>query len=192
MVCAMPSKKRLVRLRRRSYPDYVRPLPPTFKVPPMPTRLFTAPLMDAMPDRVFAGPVRRYDIQTRGQIPAQWDAYNYAYQRASSPSPDDYYGLVFNHDAATGCFDYMCGQVLLPDVVLPDGFRTLSVPIGNWARFVTKDHIATMNSAWAEVMGHWLGQPGCIPRDGPSIEYYSPAFDGATGRGGYEIWLPVV
>ena len=162
------------------------------KVPLMTTRLFTAPTIDALPGRIFAGPVRRYDMQTRGQIPAQWDAYNQANLRAPSSSPDDYFGLVFNHDAASGAFDYMCGQVLLPDVMLPEPFRTLSVPAGNWARFVTKDHIATMNSAWAEVMGHWLGQPGCIPRDGPSVEYYPPTFDGATGLGGYEIWLPVV
>ena len=158
----------------------------------MTPHLFTAPLMDTMPDRVFAGLVRRYDTQTRGQIPAQWDAYNHANLRAPSPSPEDYFRLVFNQSAITGGFDYVCGQVLVPDVMLPKAFRTLSVPADKWAPFVTKDHIATMNSAWAEVMGHWLGQPGCIPRDGPSIKYYMPAFDGATGQRGYEVWLPVV
>ena len=54
------------------------------KVPLMTTRLFTAPTIDALPGRIFAGPVRRYDMQTRGKIPAQWDAYNQANLRAPS------------------------------------------------------------------------------------------------------------
>jgi AraC family transcriptional regulator len=154
-------------------------------------KIFSGPRIEFMPAQVFAGPVQRYDMQTRGEIPAQWDAYNAANLRAPSPSAEDYFALVFNFDAATGAFDYMCGQVLTPGAALPKGFQSLTVAAGNWARFGTGGHISTMNDAWGEVMGHWMAQPGCTPREGPSMEYYPPAFDGMTGEGGYEIWMPV-
>jgi AraC family transcriptional regulator len=54
-----------------------------------------------------------------------------------------------------------------------------------------RDSIAEMPAVWAEIHGHWLQQPEWHPRPGPSVEYYPPAFDGATGQGGYEIWVPV-
>jgi AraC family transcriptional regulator len=161
------------------------------EVQPMTTRIFTAPTPEPMPALVFAGPVQRYDMQTRSAIPAQWDAYNQADLRAASPKPEDYFGIVFNFAEDKGAFDYMCGQFLTQGAALPLGFKTLKVPAGAWARFVTTGHISTMQNAWGEVMGHWLGQPGLIPREGPSIEYYPPHFDGMSGNGGYEIWVPV-
>jgi AraC family transcriptional regulator len=162
-----------------------------FGVKPMTKNIFSGPNLVEMPSCEFAGTVRRYDMRSRGEIPAQWDAYNDAGLRAASPDPHEYFGLVFNFDEATGTFDYMCGQLILKGSPLPLGFKTLLVPGGNWAKFSTSAHISTMQSAWAEVMGQWLGQPGCIPREGPSIEYYPSSFNSRTGDGGYEIWMPV-
>ena len=48
-----------------------------------------------------------------------------------------------------------------------------------------------MQSAWGEVYNHWADQPGCGPVAGPSVEYYPPEFNGMTGNGGYELWIPV-
>ncbi len=158
----------------------------------MTPRLFAGPRIEALQDAVYAGPVQRYDMQTRSAIPAQWAAYNQHHIRAPSPDPDDYFGVVFDFSEATGSFDYMCAQTLGKGAALPEGFRRLTVPAGNWAKFTTSGHISTMQNAWAEVMGHWLGQPGCVPRPGPSIEYYPPGFNGMTGNGGFEIWMPVV
>ena len=157
----------------------------------MTTRLFAGPKIEHLPARSFCGPVARYDMTTRSAIPAQWQAYNDADLRAPSPAPEEYFGIVFNFDAAKGSFDYMCGQELTKGATLPEGFKVLQVPAGPWAKFITQDHISTMQNAWGEVMGHWLGQPGCIPREGPTMEFYPPEFDGETGTGGYQIWMPV-
>lgn len=155
-------------------------------------RIFTRPRIERKPARIYAGPVQHYDMQTRSAIPAQWQSYNEVGLRAPTPAEDDYYGVVFNFSQATGMFDYMCGQVLTADAALPDGFSSLKVAAGNWACFATTGHISTMPAAWGEIMGHWLTQPGCTAREGPSIEFYPPSFDGMTGNGGYEIWMPVV
>lgn len=155
------------------------------------TLIFDAPRIETFPTRHLAGPVRRYSMQTRAAIPAQWVAYNTEGERAPSLSPEDYYGLAFGFSEATGEFDYLCGQEVAADVPLPEGFARVATPAGRWARFVTRGHVSTMQSAWGEVYNHWMGQPGCLPRKGPSVEYYPPAFNGMTGHGGYELWVPV-
>ena len=49
-----------------------------------------------------------------------------------------------------------------------------------------------MQAAWGEVYNHWASQPDCGPRSGPGVEFYPPEFDGMTGNGGYELWIPVL
>ncbi len=153
-------------------------------------KLLSAPRIQVMPTRHFAGPVQRYDMQTRAGIPAQWDAYNAKAVRVTGAIPDGYYGLVFNYSEDGGTFDYMCGQEVLAGASLPAGFASVAIS-GSYARFATTGHISTMATAWAEIYGDWLTRPDCRPRPGPSVEYYPPAFDGMTGDGGYEIWVAV-
>jgi AraC family transcriptional regulator len=153
--------------------------------------IFAAPILETRPAMVIAGPSQAYDLQTRASIPSQWVDYNSAGLRAPSPKPEDYYGVAWGFNAATGTFDYLCGQEMTAGTAVPQGFAKVTLPAGRWARFATKGHISTMQSAWGEVYNHWSGQPGCAPRSGPSVEYYPPAFNGMTGEGGYELWVPV-
>ena len=152
--------------------------------------IFEIPRVQMMPLRHFAGPVQRYDMQTRAAIPGQWATYNEDGLRVDDAVPGDYYGLVFNYSADGGTFDYLCGQEVPARAALPVGFGTTSIQ-GSYARFATKAHISTMSAAWGEVFGDWLTRPDFRPRPGPSVEYYPPEFDGMTGEGGYEIWVAV-
>ena len=152
--------------------------------------LFDTPQIDVMPTRHFAGPVQRYDMQTRAGIPEQWGAYNEVGLRVDGAVPGDYYGLVFNYSEDGGTFDYMCGQEVPAGAALPAGFGSTTI-VGAYARFVTKGHISTMSAAWGEIFGDWLTRPQFRPRPGPSAEYYPPEFDGMSGEGGYEIWVAV-
>ena len=153
----------------------------------MPT-IFTAPKVEVMPQRQFAGLVRRYDMQTRGAIPAQWGDYN---GMAALPYsvPDAWYGVCYNFGAGMS-FDYLSGQEVTGVADLPSGFAAVSI-IGAYARFATKGHISTMQAAWGEIHGDWLKRADYSPRHGPSVEFYPPAFNGMTGEGGWEIWVPV-
>jgi AraC family transcriptional regulator len=159
---------------------------------PIMTLILDAPIFETRPERLIAGLSRRYDMQTRAGIPAQWAAYNEAALRAPSPAPEDYYGVAYGFTPATGDFDYLCGQEIAPGTALPEGFAKVALPAGRWARFLTKGHITTMQAAWGEVYNHWASQPNCGPRSGPGVEFYSPEFDGRTGNGGYELWIPVL
>jgi AraC family transcriptional regulator len=153
------------------------------------TRL-APPVIEEMPDRRILGPMRRYSMETRQAIPGQWAEYNLAGLKASGAVPDRWYGVCANFGEG-GTFDYLCGMEV-PKGVVPAGWAALTLPAGCWARFVEKGHISVMQDVWAEIFREWMGRKGLTPRDGPSVEFYPLEFDGATGEGGFEIWMPVV
>lgn len=148
------------------------------------------PTVKTLAPRRLAGPVVRYDMQTRAGIPAQWAAYNDADVRAPSPSPEDYFGVVFNYDDEAGTFDYLCGQEVPMGARLPAGFAEVTIS-GVYACFASSGHISTMGDAWSEIYTDWLARPELRPRSAASVEYYPPAFNGETGEGGFELWLPI-
>ena len=44
----------------------------------------------------------------------------------------------------------------------------------------------------AAIWQDWLPAAGLTPADAPCLERYDQRFDGRTGLGGMEIWVPVV
>ena len=147
--------------------------------------LLSEPKIEVFPPRRFVGRVRAYTMQTRDAIPAQWVDY----MATGARGPGDYFGVAFNADPGTGRFDYLCGREAV-DGAQPEGEGQVSIA-GAYARFATSGHIATMPAVWAEVYGHWLQGGGLRGRPGPAVEYYPPQFDGMTGAGGFEVWVPV-
>lgn len=145
-------------------------------------RLLDSPKIEIFPQRSFAGLVRRYTMQIRTQIPAQWVAYNAMRSREAGA----YYGVAFNFDPAMESFDYLCGQ----EGTSAEGFGLVTIE-GAYARFATSGHISTMQAVWEEVYTSWLQGGALRGRSGPSVEFYPPEFDGMAGTGGFEVWVPV-
>lgn len=143
-----------------------------------------------MSERRIVGLMRRYTMETRAAIPGQWGDYHAAGGDPAGAVPDAWYGVCANF-GEDGGFDYLCG-VELPRGAVPAGYAAIMLPAGRWARFATGAHIGRIGDVWSEIYGDWMGGDRLMPREGPSTEFYPPAFDGATGMGGYEIWLPVV
>lgn len=149
------------------------------------------PVVEAMPERLMAGPSRRYNMETRTGIPAQWVAYD---QDGSTPAnmiPEKWYGVISGFNEAGDTFDYLCGVEVSKRGAVPAGQTLTTVPAGRYARFATNRHISQMGEMWGEIYAEWLGRDGLTARPGPSIEYYPVEFDGRTGEGGYEIWIAV-
>ncbi|MEO8243261.1 MAG: AraC family transcriptional regulator [bacterium] len=154
------------------------------------SKVLTQPTLQTLKSMRIAGLSRNYDMQTRVKIPAQWVDYNEDGTRVPGVASDDYYGVVYNFSDDMATFDYICGQETPANATLPNGFSAVTIS-GRYARFVSKGHISTINAAWAEVYSDWLSRPDFKPRRGPSVEYYPPAFNGMTGEGGYELWVPL-
>jgi len=142
-----------------------------------------------METRRIAGRNARYVMGQVQGIPAQWAAYNAEGQSGAEVVPEAWYGLC--HDVQGERFGYLCGMELAPGGKAAPGQVVVTLPGGAWARFRVADGIDQMQAVWAEVFGHWLKQPDWRSRPGPSVEYYPPAFNGETGQGGYEIWVPI-
>lgn len=143
----------------------------------------------AMQPRRIAGIDRRYLMGQTQAIPAQWAALDAAGPVGDGVVPEAWYGVC--HDFRGAEFGYLSGMELSPTAKPAEGMAVVDLPGGAWARFVVRDGIDQMPAVWAEIHGHWLKQADWRPRPGPSVEFYPPAFDGATGQGGYEIWVPV-
>lgn len=148
------------------------------------------PVVEPLPTFRVAGPLRRYTMQTRGEIPSQWADYNKAGIELAGVVPDRWYGVIANSGPDMS-FDYICGMETL-DTKVPNGWTVITLQSGRWARFREPGHITRMPSVWSEIFAHWMGLPELTPRDAPFLEYYPSAFDGQTGHGGFEIWMPVV
>jgi AraC family transcriptional regulator len=53
------------------------------------------------------------------------------------------------------------------------------------------EHISTIRRTVGAIWNQWLPQSGLKVADAPNFERYDEKFDGATGNGGLEIWVPV-
>ena len=82
------------------------------------------------------------------------------------------------------------GQEVTGQAELPISFTQVAPP-GPYARFATMGHSSTMSADRGEVCNDWLCRPALHPRKGPAVEYYPPSFNGMTGNGGFEVWVPI-
>jgi AraC family transcriptional regulator len=155
----------------------------------MTTALNLQPETVAMPERRIIGLMRRYTMATRQAIPGQWADYDAEAGQRPGPMPEAWYGVCANF-GPEGDFDYLCGTEMQEGAV-PEGWAAITLPAGNWAVFATMAHISAMPGMWEAIYRDWVGTGRITLREGPSVEHYPPAFNGATGMGGYAIWLPV-
>ena len=74
---------------------------------------------------------------------------------------------------------------------MPGEFTRLRIPEARYAVFSHRDHIATIRRVWATIFNLWLPESGYKIAGGPEFERYGEEFDGVSGTGGFEIWIPV-
>ena len=57
--------------------------------------------------------------------------------------------------------------------------------------FPHRGHISGIPATWRAIMENWLPGSGSRMADAPNFERYAEDFDGNTGLGGVEIWIPI-
>jgi AraC family transcriptional regulator len=139
---------------------------------------------------LIAGPREHYTSKTSAGIPAQWQCF--------VPSLDatipvrvgrETYGVCYNGDAE-GNFDYICGVEVSEFSGLPAEWAHLSIAPHKYLVFTHRGHISTIRSSWDAA---WTSLPesGYKAAPTPNLERYAADFNGATGLGGVELWIPV-
>lgn len=133
---------------------------------------------------------RHYSCQSNAGIPSQWDLFLPHFGNIPGQVGKIAYGVVCNSDNA-GNYDYICGVVVAEFPSHPADYTRLRIPPQTYAVFEHRGHISSVNATWTAIWNHGLMDAGYQALDGPAFERYGEEFDGRTGLGGLEIWIPV-
>jgi AraC family transcriptional regulator len=98
------------------------------------------------------------------------------------------YGVIYN-SADSNNYDYLCGVAVTAFPPLPAEFTRLPIPPQTYAVFEHRAHISAIAATFKAIWEHGLA--GLQALDAPTLEVYDERFDGRTGLGGLEIWVPV-
>lgn len=128
--------------------------------------------------------------QSKAGIPSQWNRFLPHMGHIPGQIGQVTYGVVYNFDEGGEC-DYLCGVAVNEFPSHPQEFTPLRIPPQTYAVFEHHDHISAIAAAWKEIWEHGLSDAGYQSADGPAFERYDERFDGRTGLGGFELWVPI-
>jgi AraC family transcriptional regulator len=148
------------------------------------------PRFENGPTLLIAGLSERYNSETSAGIPAQWQRFGPYLGHIPGQAGQVAYGVLCNSDDA-GNMEYISGVEVADFARVPKEFARLRIPEHRYAVFSHRDHISTIRRVWHTIFNQWLPQSGCRMAEAPEFERYGEEFDGLTGTGGFEIWIPV-
>ena len=148
-----------------------------------------APRFEDRKSFLVAGLTDRYNNQSIGGIPAQWQRFAPHIGKIPGQIGWTCYGVCFNFDGA-GNMDYLCGVEIAEGSLLPDSLSELRIAKQKYAVFLHRGHISKIKSTWDSICGRWMLESGYKAADRPLFVVYGPDFDPQTGNGGVEIWIP--
>jgi AraC family transcriptional regulator len=139
---------------------------------------------------LVAGIGERYTCETSAAIPSQWQRFSQSVENIPGRIGKVAYGVCCNADDA-GNFDYIAGVEVADFSDLPREFSKVRIPEQRYAVFTHREHISSIRRTVNTIWNHWLPSSGLKVADAPNFERYDENFDGLTGNGGLEIWVPV-
>ena len=102
--------------------------------------------------------------------------------------------MLFNGDDA-GNAGYMTGVEVADFSNVPAAFTRLRVAEQRYAVFTHRQHISEIRRTWYTIWNKWLPESRIEALDAPDFErrfgQCGEEFDGRTGLGGVEMWVPV-
>jgi len=140
---------------------------------------------------LIAGLGKHYTFETSTTIPALWQKFqNYLGKIPKQvPAKGVTYGVC--HNMGKDGFDYIAGVEVSDFSGLSPAFARLSIPAQRYAVFTHKEHISTMRAVTMTIWKKWLPESKYKAANAPNFERYGQEFDGRTGNGGFQIWIPI-
>jgi AraC family transcriptional regulator len=139
---------------------------------------------------LIAGLGERYTWETSKAAPAQWQRAVQRFGDIPRRVGEDTFGVACNGDEE-GNFDYIAGVEVTDFSDLPSDLSRLRIGPQKYAVFAHPEHISTIRSTVKTIWTKWLAESGHEVADAPSFERFGEEFDGQTGTGGFEIWMPI-
>ncbi|WP_296074969.1 AraC family transcriptional regulator [uncultured Agrobacterium sp.] len=123
-----------------------------------------------------------------GAIPALWQAFNARENEVENAVPGALYGVCCMGDGA-GNFRYIAGVEAKGST---SGMEHIDIPAHRYAVFTHSGHISDFAKTVYTIWNKALPDAGLNSAQAPDFERYDHRFDGRTGRGEVEIWIPIV
>lgn len=139
---------------------------------------------------LIAGIGERYDHESVAAIPSQWQRFVPYLGSVSGQVGNVAYGVCCNGDDA-GNFDYVCGVEVKDFSGVPQDWSKVQIPAGRYAVFAHRGHISDIRRTHDAIWSKWLPASGYEAANAPNFERYGDDFDGQTGMGTVEIWIPL-
>ena len=150
----------------------------------------TEPRFEQGKEMLLAGLSGHYNLETRSQIPAQWERFAPSIGKVPGQIGHTCYGVCWNASPGGG-FDYLSGVEVAKENGLPTEFKTVQVPAREYAVFAHRDYVTAIDRALDKIWNEWVPQSGLKIARAPFFERYSEEFNPQTGMGGMEIWIPL-
>lgn len=139
---------------------------------------------------LIAGLGERYTCESSVGIPAQWQRFVPHLGNVPGQVGRMAYGVNYNGDDE-GNFDYLCGVEVADFSRLPADWSRVRIAAQRYVVFSHRDHISAIRGTWNTIWTQWLPESGHTAADAPLFERYGENFDGQSGMGGVELWIPI-
>lgn len=160
-------------------------LTPPLNATASPHHVVTAPAMR------LAGVSGHYASTETAAIPALWQQFVPYLGHIDAQTGDPYttYGVCYNQKEDS--VDYLCAVEVREGADLPAAFAAVGIKAGTYAVFPHSGHISGIRNTWNLIWDKWLPESRLKVLPEPFFEKYGPSFNGMTGEGGLEIWIPI-
>jgi len=150
----------------------------------------TPPRIEFRSAFLVTGLAQKFTFETNHGIPALWQEFSARADEIPARVGSVAYGVCFNGDGA-GNFDYMAGMETGAAVDGGVGFQTVELPAGKYVVFTHSGHISDFRKTAYTIWNKGLADAGVVQRGAPDFEVYDERFNGRTGQGEVDIWIPI-
>jgi AraC family transcriptional regulator len=148
------------------------------------------PRFENGPAMTIAGLNRRFTMENRAEIPQLWAEFCSHIGKIPGQVGEVTYGACYEQ-AADCSFDYMAGVQVKDSAQLPAGLTHIKIPAQRYAVFMHSKHVSQLPATLDVIFNKWMPHSGLEGTGNPVLEKYTEAFNGETGLGGIEIWIPI-
>jgi AraC family transcriptional regulator len=153
-------------------------------------RTLPPPRMEDGRPLLIAGLGDHFTFDNLAGLPGLWQRFRPHLNNVPGQIGNVAYGVCYNTDDA-GHFDYIAGVEVADFAALPEDFLWLRLAEQRYAVFTHEQHVSTVRATFMAIFNEWLPKSGYRSAEAPPFERYDERFDGRTGMGGFEIWIPV-
>lgn len=160
---------------------------------PAATRRLRPPTVVRHERMVIAGIGRRFPVEDFAGIPSLWQEFRAFDNTIPEQQGHRAFGVVSDMSTNGSDYRYVAGVQVTAGANTHEPLQRITLPAQRWAMFTHTGHITTIISTIHAIFAEALPTARLSPGENPDLlEVYPETFDPSTGRGGVELWVPLL